>query len=184
MIQLRERDLAARDLAALAERCVDAAARHSHILLNDRLDVALAARADGVHLRSDSVDPTMARAMAPQDFLIGRSAHSQAEAVEASRSGAVDYLLFGTIFLTPSKAAGHPTSGLEVLAQACAMVPIPVLAIGGITQDRVDAVAKSGAAGVAAIGLFIPSADVPFERHLEGVVETLRRAFDTCGAVP
>jgi thiamine-phosphate diphosphorylase len=183
MIQLRERDMEARPLEALAERCVEAA-RGAHLLVNDRLDVALAARAAGVHLRSDSVDPTTARTVAAPGFLIGRSVHGVDEAVEVSRNGAMDYLVFGSIFPTASKPAGHPAAGLDPLVQICAKVSVPVLAIGGITLDRAPAAARSGAAGVAGIGLFLPPTGVPAERHLAETVEALRRVFDTCGAVP
>jgi thiamine-phosphate pyrophosphorylase len=184
MIQLRERDLDARDLAALTVRCIDEAAGHAPVLVNDRLDVAVAARAQGVHLRSDSVDGSAARALAPPDFLIGRSVHGTAEAVEAGRGGSLDYVFCGTIFPTASKPAGHQPSGLAMLASVCAAVPIPVVAIGGITLERVEGAVRSGAAGVAAIGLFVPPRGVPFERHLAETVNTLRQVFDTCGALP
>jgi thiamine-phosphate pyrophosphorylase len=183
LIQLREPDLDARTIETLAERCVDAV-RGARVLVNDRLDVALAARAAGVHLRSDSVDAVTARAAAPPGFLLGRSVHGVDEAVKVSRHGALDYLVFGAVFPTLSKPAGHPAAGLAPLAQICATVPLPVLAIGGISLDRASAVAGSGAAGVAAIGLFLPPNGVPAERHLVDTVAALRHVFDTCGAAP
>lgn len=182
MIQLREPDLEARRLVVLAERCVEAAAGGARVLVNDRLDVALAARADGVHLRSVSVDAAVARAAAGPAFVIGRSVHRVDEAVEVSAGGSLDYLLFGTVFETASKPAGHLTAGLEPLMQICATVPVPVLAIGGITLERAPDVARTGAAGLAGIGLFLPPNDVTAERHLTDTVEALRRVFDTCGA--
>jgi thiamine-phosphate pyrophosphorylase len=184
LIQIRERDLEARELATLTERCIAEAGTLSRIIVNDRMDVALGARAHGVHLRSDSVNAAAVRKLAPADFLIGRSVHSTAEAAEMSDAGGLDYLVFGTIFPTTSKPAGHPMAGLESLAHSASTLPVPVLAIGGITLDRAEAVVRSGAAGVAAIGLFIPPAGVPFERHLSATVGTLRRVFDTCGALP
>lgn len=183
MIQLREPDLGGRALAALTERCVDAA-RGADVLVNDRLDVALAAHAAGVHLRSDSVAATTARAAGAPGFLIGRSVHGVEEAIEVSRHGALDYLVFGAIYSTASKPAGHQPAGLAPLVKICARVGVPVLAIGGITLDRAREVARSGAAGVAAIGLFLPPKDVPAERHLKKTVEALRRVFDTTGAAP
>ena len=183
LIQLREPDLSARALVGLAERCVEAA-RGASVLVNDRLDVAVAARAAGVHLRSDSVASATARMVAAPCFLLGRSVHRVDEAVEVSRHGALDYLMFGAIYRTASKPAGHAVAGLAPIAQICATVSVPVLAIGGITIDRAAAVARTGAAGVAAIGLFLPPSDVPAERHLENTVKALRRAFDTCGAAP
>ena len=182
MVQVREPDLTARDLESLAERCVDAA-RGVRVLVNDRVDVALASGASGVHLRSDSVEGTTARAAASPGFVIGRSVHGLDEAVAASRSGALDYLIFGSIFSTASKPAGHAPAGLEALSRMCAAVPIPVLAIGGVTLERAPDVARTGAAGVAAIGLFLAPQDVPDERHVADAVTSLRRVFDTCGAV-
>jgi thiamine-phosphate diphosphorylase len=181
LIQVRERDLDARALASLVARCMDEASGRAQILVNDRLDVALSVRADGVHLRSDSLDPEKARSLAPPGFVIGRSVHGMAEAVDASRNGGADYLIFGTIFPSASKPLGHPASGLETLARVCAGVSVPVLGIGGITHNRVEAVLKGGAAGVAAIGLFVPPDGVPFDRHLRETVESLRTIFDTCG---
>jgi thiamine monophosphate synthase len=110
--------------------------------------------------------------------------HDAAEAAAVGRGGGLDYLICGTIFQTASKGAGHRVSGLDSLARACAAVSVPVLAIGGITLDRLEDVAKAGAAGVAAIGLFIPPGGVPLDRHLATTVETCRRVFDTCGALP
>jgi thiamine-phosphate pyrophosphorylase len=178
LIQLRERDLPARDLVTLAVRCVERAGL-AQILINDRLDVALAARAHGVHLRSDSVDAAVVRRLVPADFLIGRSVHGAVEAAETGTAGRLDYLMFGTVFSTVSKPSHHPVSGLRALADACGAAPAPVLAIGGITLDRVAAVISSGASGVAAIGLFIPPDGVPFLRHASDVVERLREMFDT-----
>jgi thiamine-phosphate pyrophosphorylase len=184
MIQLRERDLEGRELLMLTERCVHETARRTRIFVNERLDVALPARADGVHLRSDSVDAPRLRQLVPSDFSMGRSVHGTAEAVEAARLGGLDYLIFGSVFPTSSKPVDHTASGVNALAEVCASVPLPVLAIGGVTRDRIDAVVRSGAAGIAAIGLFIPPGGGPFDRHLADTVEMLRRAFDTCGAVP
>jgi thiamine-phosphate pyrophosphorylase len=183
LIQLREPDLEAGPLEALAERCVSAAGR-TPVLINDRLDVAQAARAAGVHLRSDSVDAAVARAAAGPGFLIGRSVHGVEEARNTTRAGALDYLVFGSVFDTASKPPGHPAAGVAALAEICAAVHIPVLAVGGITVDRAAAVARSGAAGLAAIGLFLPPKGVPSARHLEETVNALRRVFDTCGVVP
>jgi thiazole tautomerase (transcriptional regulator TenI) len=184
IIQIRERDLEARELATLAERCVAEAGHRSRIVVNDRMDVAVGAGAHGVHLRSTSVHAVTARGLAPPGFLIGRSVHSAAEAEGVSRRGGLDYLIFGTIFPTTAKPEGHRVSGLESLAIAAGTASVPVLAIGGITLDRTEAVAKTGAAGVAAIGLFIPPAGVTVERHLTAVLSALRRVFDTREALP
>jgi thiamine-phosphate pyrophosphorylase len=153
LIQVRERDLEAADLARLVGDLVGVSrGSGTRVVVNDRVDVALACGADGVHLRRDSVRAQAVRTIAPPGFLVGRSVHGPAEAEGA---GPVDYLIAGTVFPTPSKPAATPTLGLDGLAEVVRTVPIPVLAIGGITRDRLDEVATTGAAGVAGIGLFI-----------------------------
>ena len=185
LVHIRERDLEARALVDLCARCLAAAAATTaKIVVNDRVDVALAAGADGVHLRSDSVDAATVRTLVPSGFLVGRSVHGAREAGDIARQGGVDYLIFGTVFSSPSKPDGPSSANVHELARACAAAPVPVLAIGGIDEVRAEAAAKAGAAGVAAIGLFIPPAGVPVDRHLERIMATLRRVFDTCGVVP
>jgi thiamine-phosphate pyrophosphorylase len=154
LIQVRERDLEARDLFRLTQRCLEAVeGTQTRVIVNDRLDVALAAGAHGVHLPGNGVAVDRLRTGMPPGFLIGRSVHSAAEARAAAGRGGVDYLIFGTIFPTSSKP-GVPRTGLVPLADACRSTTLPILAIGGVTEDRFDAVAASGAAGFAAIGLF------------------------------
>ena len=152
-IQVRERDLETAQLAAVVADFVRASqGSGTRVVVNDRLDVALACGAPGVHLRHDSLPAAAARTITPPGFLIGRSVHDVAEAVEA---GPVDYLIAGTVFPTPSKPGGSPLIGLDGLAAIVQAVTVPVLAIGGITAGRLDEVAATGAAGVAGIGLFI-----------------------------
>jgi thiamine-phosphate pyrophosphorylase len=159
MIQVRERDLAAVDLAALVSDLVRVTRPGgTRVVVNDRLDVALACGADGVHLRHDSVRAEAVRTMTPAGFLVGRSVHGVADAQEA---GPVDYLIAGTVFPTASKPSARPVLGLGGLAAIVQAVAVPVLAIGGITRDRLDEVAAIGAAGVAGIQLFIDW----FDRH-------------------
>ena len=185
IIHVRERDLDARPLAALVTRILALAhGSPTKVLVNDRADVAAAAGADGVHLRRDSISVSSARALLGQDALVGQSVHSVGEAREASRTGGVNYLVFGTLYRTSSKDEGHPVAALDDLTDACrAAQGVPVLAIGGITVQRAAALARAGAAGVAGIGLFIPPAGVAADRHLQNVAHELRRAFDTCGVV-
>jgi thiamine-phosphate pyrophosphorylase len=153
LIQVRERDLEAADLARLVSDVVRVSrGSGTRVVVNDRLDVALACGADGVHLRHDSVAAEAVRTIAPAGFLVGRSVHGAAEAVGA---GPVDYLIAGTIFPSSSKPAGTPILGLDGLAEVVQAVAVPVLAIGGITHERLDEVAATGAAGSAGIGLFI-----------------------------
>jgi thiamine-phosphate pyrophosphorylase len=184
LIQIRERDLEARDLSQLVEKCLaEAEGTGSRILVNDRTDVAVAASADGVHLRSDSVDASSVRSLVPPDWVLGRSVHTAAEALAVARQGSLDYLILGAMFPSASKTPAHPLTSLGELRQASAGGSVPVLAIGGITFERAEEVVRAGAAGVAAIGLFIPPPGCAFDRHLETCVARLRGVFDTCGAL-
>lgn len=185
VIQIRERDLEAGDLTKLVRRCVSAVAgTRSLVVVNDRADVAVAAGAHGVHLRSDSIEGARIRRLVPSGFILGRSVHSVEEARAAAHAGGLDYLILGTLFPTSSKGAHHRLTTMTGLAGACAVAPIPILAIGGITIERTEEVARMGAAGIAAISLFVPPAGRPVDSYLGGVASELRRVFDTCGAVP
>lgn len=184
-IQIRERDLTTQELTGLVRRSVAAViGTPAKIVVNDRADVALAAGAHGVHLRSDSIEAVSVRRVLPQHMLIGRSVHGADDAADAARAGGLDYLIFGTLFPSGSKPSGHGMTALTELSNACARVALPMLAIGGLTPERAEQVAKAGAAGVAAIGLFVPPRGIPDDQHLEMVVSRLRRTFDTCQAVP
>jgi thiamine-phosphate pyrophosphorylase len=152
-IQIREPDLAARDLADLTSGAVRLTrGTPTRVVVNDRLDVALACGADGVHLRADSVAVRAARAMTPRGFMIGRSVHDEEEAAAALDA---DYLLAGMVWPSDSKPQGHPALGLEGFGAIARAVTIPVLAIGGVTLARIGEVAAAGGAGIAAIGLFV-----------------------------
>lgn len=180
IIHIRQPQLEGLAFTRLVQRAlgaIDGAA--ARILVNDRLDVALAAGAHGVHLRGNSMAAARVRTIAPPGFVIGRSVHSVEEALEAERAGGLDYLLFGTVFASASKPGAAP-AGLEVLARACRAVALPVLAIGGMTASTVAPVARAGAAGFAAIGLF---ANVAIDAMLPEI-ERARSTFDTPGSVP
>ena len=154
LVQIRERDLEGRALLRLVRSCVAAAQGTStRVLVNDRLDVAIAAGAHGVHLRGDSMPASRARAMAPTPFLIGRSVHDAEEARRVTEQGGLDFLVFGPVFDTSSKP-GRPAAGCDALRSVVSRFPLPVLAVGGVTHDRVAAVTAAGAAGFAAISLF------------------------------
>lgn len=151
-VQLREKDLEVRDLLALAEPLREATRRHgARLLINDRADVALAVGADGVQRTHTSLPVAALRGITPPGFLIGASAHSTAEAREAATEGA-DFVVFGPVYDTPSKRRYGPPQGLAALEAAAAATPRPLLAVGGITPERVREVRAAGAAGVAVIG--------------------------------
>jgi len=147
IIQLREKDLDARQLFDLLCRVRDTAAgSRTKVLVNDRLDVALAAGVDGVHLPGHGLPTARIR---PFVTTLGRSIHSAEEGIEAARDGA-DFVIFGPIFESP----GKKPVGLDALRAVTAAVKIPVLAIGGITHENTTLVVEAGAAGIAAIRLF------------------------------
>jgi thiamine-phosphate diphosphorylase len=182
LVQVREKDLEAKALCDLVRRCVAAVrGTTTRVLVNDRLDVALAAGAHGVHLPASGVPAARARAVSPPGFLIGRSVHAAEEARQVVAGRGVDYLLFGAVFRTASKPV--VPAGLEALRDAAAAVPVPVLAIGGVTVENVRAVASSGAAGLAAIGLFAEAARGG-PKSLQTIVAQASLAFDTPGRVP
>lgn len=175
LIQIREPDLEARPLAELTRRIVHGtASRSTLVVVNDRIDVALAACAHGVHLRADSVTAARARTMVPPGFLIGRSVHSVSEALDAEATGA-DYLIMGAIYPTPGKP-DVTAAGPAALTAVCGAVTVPVLAIGGITIERLDEVARAGAAGVAAIGLFARCLEIPSRERLDARLGDIVRA--------
>ena len=153
LIQLRERDLDGRLLFELAQRVIGAVGGTSaRVLINDRLDVAVAVGAHGVHLRASSFLPSRVRAITPAGVLIGRSVHSVDEARIMAGEGA-DYLVFGNVFETASKP-GKPGVGLAALEAVARATSLPVLALGGVTRERVPQLLAAGAAGFAAISLF------------------------------
>ena len=173
LIQIREGDLEASVLRDLTVRVRACATEATRILVNDRADVAIAARAAGVHLRADAPGTAAVRALAPAHWLVGRSVH---HAAEAAAHDDADYLLFGTVFESGSKP-GQPASGVDALGAAVRAARAPVLAIGGLTPDRVPACAAAGAWGVAAIGVFLPPGRTPDSLGPGPAAEALRAAF-------
>jgi len=154
LVQLREKDLAAVDLLALAEklRAVTHLGR-ALFLVNDRLDVALVCSADGVHLPERGLPVAFARRLAGEGFIVGRSVHSVAEAVRAQEEGA-DYVQVGTIFASRSHP-DQPPAGLGLLEAVAAAVTIPILAVGGITAANVGEAMGAGASGAAVISAIL-----------------------------
>lgn len=143
----------------------------ARIVVNDRLDVAVAVGADGVHVGEKSLPAATLsdwrRAYGGGDFLIGVSCHSLEGARTAERDGA-DYIFFGPVFSTPSKAGFGPPQGLNRLREVCRALHIPVLAIGGITEENARSCIVAGAAGIAAIRMFQES------KNLADLVNQLR----------
>lgn len=147
-VQLRDKDLGGRDLFALAVRLREVCRPHGvPLLVNDRLDVALAAGADGVHLPADALPAAEARRALPAG-LVGASCHAPGETRE--RSGA-DFVVLGPIHDTPSKRPFGPPLGLGALRVAVRCSPVPVIAIGGIDAANAAAAAGTGCAGVACL---------------------------------
>lgn len=183
-IQIREKDLPGKAYASLvreakqhASMSVPASQASTRIIVNDRLDVALAEQAGGVHVGENSIPVASAKGLilrAQQDgklaadFLLGASCHSVGAAQTAAADGA-DYVFFGPVFATPSKAMYGVPQGLDRLAEVCAAVKIPVLAIGGISLENAGACLACGAAGIAAIRLF---QDAP---HPEKIISAFRQ---------
>jgi thiamine-phosphate diphosphorylase len=164
VIQVRERDLPDGQLIALVRRIAGVAAgTGTRVVVNDRADIAIAAGAAGVHLRGDSLPASRVAAFAAAHggFVIGRSVHSLADVDAAVAGGGCDYLLFGTVFPSAGKPGGHPVAGLDALRAVCARSPLPVIAIGGMTAENATLVRDAGAAGFAAVGLFMRLTPLP-----------------------
>ncbi len=159
LIQVRERDLCARDQFAVASKAVKTAEGFgARVLVNDRADLALAAGA-GVHLTTRSIGPAVVRKAFGSRLLVGASTHSLAEAERAEREGA-DFVVFGPVFETESKLAYGPPVGTRALSETVSKLSIPVLALGGIKLSNFQQAIDAGAAGIAAISLFTSADDL------------------------
>ena len=177
-IQIREKDLGSRRLLEIALEVVDRVAPDVAIVINGRLDITIASGAAGVHLPSRGLPVERLRRRYP-DLLLGLSTHRLDDVVAARDAGA-DYVVFGPVFAPTSKASADAPLGLAALSEAASM-GIPVLALGGVTRERLAALAAAGAAGVAAIGAFQP------DRNARSFVDTAHEAFrrrDTTPSAP
>jgi thiamine-phosphate pyrophosphorylase len=154
-VQIREKDLEDRDLYRLTRLAREILPPSTQVIVNGRIDVALAAGADGVHLPADGLPAAPLRARFGRSVLIGRSTHSREE-VKRARDEGVDYVTFGPIYETPGKG---PPLGPKQLFRA-APLHVPLFAVGGVTLERLGQLALSGAAGVAGIRLFQRTQDL------------------------
>jgi len=156
-VQLREKDLEGGSLYQLAHQLRELTGRYqARLLINDRLDVALAVEADGVHLGQTSFPVAVARRLLGSGKLIGVSTHTPAEIAAA---GGADFLVFGPVYFTPSKAAYGEPQGLPRLREAIALSPVPVLAIGGVQAEKVAEVLSTGAHGIGVISAISAASD-------------------------
>lgn len=182
-VQIREADLEAKPLAAFT-RSIAARLRGTgtRVLVNDRLDVALAAGADGVHLKETSIALELVRAIAPRNFVVACAVHTPFTA--AARSSA-DFIVAGTVLPTVSKSRTDYLEWKGLRAVIGAARGTPVLGIGGLDLASVPALATSGAAGLAAIGAFIPTAaDTGLKKFVKKRVIDMRFAFDSAQSEP
>lgn len=176
LVQLREKHLSPREFYGQAEESLAEARRlGARIIINDRADVALALRADGVHLGQDDLGPEAARALLGEDAIIGYSTHGVEQAREAARRG-VSYVAIGPVFATGSKENPDPVVGLEGVRRARAVIgDTPLVAIGGITREHARAVLNAGADSVAVISaLLVPSDPDAITRRTREILASLR----------
>jgi thiamine-phosphate pyrophosphorylase len=168
-IQLREKHLSPREFYDAAEAALDVAReRNARLIINDRADIALALGADGVHLGQDDLDPSAARRLLGTNFIIGCSTHSVVQAIEAARLP-VDYIAIGPIFDTYTKENLNAVVGLEGLRRVRERVDpsLPLVAIGGITQDTARSALDAGADSVAVISALLNTPELITARTKE-----------------
>ena len=171
-VQLREKDLSASQVFSLARELRKITADHgARLFINDRIDIALAVDADGVHLGAGSVPVATARELLGSGRLIGYSSHRQAEACRAETDGA-DFVTFGPVYFTPSKAAYGAPRGVEELRAVCSELTIPVFALGGITGETISEVFAAGSHGIALISAVI-AASSP-KRAASSLLQTIK----------
>ena len=158
-IQLREKDLSSAELYRLAkEMRLITADYGARLIINDRIDIALAVGADGVHLGVNGLPVSVARRVLGEGKIIAYSAHDLDEALRAQVDGA-DFVTFGPVYLTPSKAAYGKPCGVKKLAEAVSALKIPVIALGGISQVNISEALSANTRGIAVISAILAAAD-------------------------
>ncbi|MEK7228620.1 MAG: thiamine phosphate synthase [Candidatus Binatota bacterium] len=172
-VQLREKDLGGRELFVLAEKTKRLCERYqANLFVNDRVDVALGVDADGVHLGGDSMPVRAARELLGAEKLIGVSTHSIKEAREAEQEKA-DFILFGPVYFTASKAAYGEPQGLGRLKKVVEKISLPVYAIGGVKVGNIAEVKETGVRGIALISAVLSASDP--RAATRRILETLAR---------
>jgi thiamine-phosphate pyrophosphorylase len=172
-VQLREKDLPIRELLEMAYRMRELTDKyHARLFINDRVDIALCAEADGVHLGQSGIPVSAVRNLVEESFIVGASTHSVEEATIAEREGA-DFITFGPLFETPSKRTYGAPLGLDALREVKERVSIPLFGIGGIKPAHVREVMDAGAFGVALISGILGETDI--KGAAEGYLHILQR---------
>ncbi len=172
-VQLRDKNISGRELLDLARSIMSLKIKYDfQVFINDRLDIAMAVSADGVHLGQSDISVINAKRIAPTEMIIGVSATNYDEALKAERDGA-DYLGVGPIFFTSSKNNAADPIGPEVLKYICSSVKIPVIAIGGIRGDNMDSIMEAGADGIAVISAVTRASNM--QAAVSGLVNRIRK---------
>lgn len=170
-VQLREKDMTTRDLLAMAYKLRELTKKYNtRLFINDRVDIAMAVEADGVHLGGTGIPVEAARKVAGALMLVGRSTHGIDEAVEAEKAGA-DFITFGPVFETSSKRQYGKPLGLDMLKKAAGRVSLPILAIGGVKEESIRDIMAAGAYGIALISGILASDDI--QSSTENYVRTI-----------
>ena len=156
--QLREKDLSASEILSLSLKLRKITSNNSKLIINDRLDIALLSKSNGIHSPENGILPKQAKSF-NKNLIIGKSAHSLKSAIEAERKG-YDYIIFGPVFRTQSKVKYGKPKGIKELTRICAKIKIPVFAVGGINPDRAKKCIDAGAQGAAVIGAVMKSINV------------------------
>ncbi|VAX19879.1 Thiamin-phosphate pyrophosphorylase [hydrothermal vent metagenome] len=173
IVQLREKSLTDKELYELAKIYREETSRRDiGLVINDRVDLALSVRADGVHLGQDDMPVYVARRILGDEAIIGASAHSVEDAIEAERGGAT-YVNIGPLYPTPTKPEAR-TIGLEPVKEALSMISVPVTVMGGITMDNIDEVLQTGVRHVGVVSALFAQGDIAAATR--GFVEKIRRS--------